>query len=711
VSTTKKEIKEANANYRESGFADLENRLHTLIFEILNMVEERTALKVRKKRTKELGLSAEKGLWARTLSQLKESGMTEDQVLEILPKVCVTPVLTAHPTEAKRPTVRERHLAIYNDLANWDWAGDDKSAINEVLNSLKVNLETLWFTGEIHAERPSLLNELRHAIYYLREVFPTVIKKNDAALEAAWKANGWSLKNLRQPNTYPTLKFGSWIGGDRDGHPGVTSAVTKDTLARLRKHALRIHEREIRQAAYTLTLSPSPDTIPAALAERIESLSTDLPPNISSEVLRRNPNVPWRQFCHLIREKLISKKNGYSSVDDYRADLQVLNDPLIEFGAESTARKVVNPLLRLLKVFGFHLAELDIRQNSEFHDAACSQMLTALGIDKGSSFADWPEQERVDFLLKELSTERPWREWRSLVEEDSEAAQLMDCLSVIKGSTDRDGFTSFGIYIISMARQLSDLLLVHLFSREGGLAQWTGSQWVSKIPVCPLFETGEDLDNASGIISSYLELPSSTDFLRRDLHGNTHMPIMVGYSDSTKDSGILSGQWSLQKALTNVTNVCLKHKTTGEFFHGRGGTISRGAGPTSAFLNALPAGSLGGAIRVTEQGEVVPRKYSHHASAAYNLELLVAGAAGVTAKNHSGKNNQLSPEAIAIMDRLAKSSRAQYRSLLEKDRFLTPLSPHRSLHPQRPSCHPLGLLMDTGTLLHPRMVWSRSGSR
>ena len=297
---SQQELRSANQDYRHVGFGEMEERLHVLMdmladllgdsahlaksmpwrgqniegqakepdeaadtaqlqaicFEILNMVEERTSLKIRSRRRRELGLDAEQGMFAQILTRLQKQGFSEDEVLEQLPKVAVSPVLTAHPTEAKRPTVRERHLALYKDLVRWDQNEDDPETLNRVLESINVTLETLWHTGEIHASRPSLLGELRHIIYYLREVYPKVIVRLDASLEAAWQSAGWDVEKLRTAGAYPKLCFGTWVGGDRDGHPLVTADVTKDTLSRLHKHALRIHDRELRTAANSLILSP-----------------------------------------------------------------------------------------------------------------------------------------------------------------------------------------------------------------------------------------------------------------------------------------------------------------------------------------------------------------------------------------------------------------------------------------------------------------------
>ncbi|MGB1259135.1 MAG: phosphoenolpyruvate carboxylase [Akkermansiaceae bacterium] len=708
---TDQELRSANLDYRIEGFEELEQRLRSLMdmlasvlpeesgladsipwrghdikdhskdtetaatvaqlqavcFEILNMVEERTSLHIRQRRRNELGLDAEQGMWARVFTELKQQGFTEDEVLAALPNIAVTPVLTAHPTEAKRATVRERHLAIYRDLVRWDRHRGEPEALADVMQSIQVGLETLWHTGEIHASRPSLIGELRHIIYYLREVYPTVIRRLDVSLETAWEAAGWDVSRLRKESAYPELSFGTWVGGDRDGHPLVTSEITKDALMRLRKHCLRMHARELRTAATVLTLSPESGMVADSLTKRIEVLRQELG-STGDYMVSENEQEPWRCLCYLMREKL-SQPDGYLRIEQYQADLELLESTLIAYGAETTARGAIQPLKRLAQVFGFHLATLDIRQNSPFHDAAAAQMLEIAGVEDAESFPNWPEQKRVDYLLAELSNERPFRPWHG--EAGSESEKVMQCLGVLREHTHRYGSACLGPYIISMTRQVSDMLLVHLFAREAGMADWKNGTWVSKLAVCPLFETGDDLDRAGEVVTSYLNLPGGGYYLRTVPGGAHCMPVMVGYSDSNKDAGLMSGQWSLQKAQDQIARACQDAGVTPEFFHGRGGTISRGAGPVQWFLRSLPAGSLGGAMRVTEQGEVIPRKYAHHANAAYNLELLLAGVTGVTVSNKKNASRGLGDAHYQeIMAWLSDESRATYRGLLEEPGFI-----------------------------------------
>lgn len=713
IEESNKSLAEANRDYRQQGFLDLRQRLRTLMdslaevlaeeidftdsipwrekqivlrpmdvaemasmaqlqavcFEILNIVEERTATVVRQRRRRDFGVAAERGMWGSVIAALHQAGFSQEEVIEGLKGIKVTPVLTAHPTEAKRHTVRERHLAIYKDLVRWDRSLDDPLSLSSVMDSIKVGLETLWHTGEIHASRPSIVGELRNTIYYLRDVFPSVIAKLDASLEAAWANVGWDVSLLRKESAYPKLQFGTWVGGDRDGHPLVTAEVTADTLRRLRKHALRIHAKAIRSAADILTLSPASSQVPQALSQRVEELIVEQG-NQGHAIAAIHSREPWRCLCYLMREKLIDTNHApYVRAKDYEADLDLMEETLNEVGARTTSLSVIHPLHRLVEVFGFHLASLDIRQNSPFHDMAATQMLEIVGVEDAANYSSWSEEQRVEFILSELRNERPWRPWKA--DPESEIGKVMDCFKVLRRHVRKYGKACYGLYIVSMTRRVSDLLLVHLLAREGQMADWKDGMWLSRIPACPLFETGDDLDRGGEIVRSYFSTAPKGHYIVSK-NGPPTMAVMVGYSDSNKDSGLLSGQWSLQKAQAQITEACSEAGARCEFFHGRGGTISRGAGPVTWFLRSLPHGSLNGAMRVTEQGEVIPRKYSHLSNATYNIESLVAGAAGVTILNSKEKNALAlgDPEYCEIMDWLSVASRESYRELIEAPGFI-----------------------------------------
>ena len=638
--------------------------IYSIAFQLLDMVEERVAFEFRHDREALLGPESEKGLWPRCLKALKAEGFAEEEIAQAMSHIRIEPVFTAHPTEAKRASVRERHRDLYDRLQNKEKHGlttEEKVIARE---EFLTALEALWNTGEIHVERPSVERELRNALYYLREVFPDTVERIGQRLEWSWESAGFSPDTLKNAGGGPKMRFGLWIGGDRDGHPFVTADVTRDTLQELRRQAVKLFRRELAGVAQELTVSAPAHPASEALLCRIEELAASLGGE-GTYILARNPEEPWRSFGYLLRARL--ENNDKVTVQELEADLELMDDSLVAIGAKRLAARVVQPVIRKLRTFGLHLAELDVRQNSEFHDKAVSQLLTAAGLDDGESFAEWPEEKRVTFLSKELESPRPFLHPDQSA--GSEADAVRSCYRVLDDHRRKRG-EGLGSLIVSMTRQLSDLLVVHLFAREAGLTELVEGKTACVLQVVPLFETLEDLENAAGIVDDYLSHPVTKNHL--SIASNRERPIqqvMLGYSDSNKDGGILASQWGLERAQRSITNIGRKHGVAFRFFHGRGGTVSRGAGPTNWFMRALPHGSLSGDFRMTEQGETIARKYAYPDNAAYHLESLEACVTRTTVK-HLRKEETEDP-GIDLFPTLAQTSMKAYRRLLEEPGFMS----------------------------------------
>ena len=437
----------------------------------------------------------------------------------------------------------------------------------------------------------------------------------------------------------------------------------------MRYQALRLHRRWTRKAAESLTESKPFVKVPAALEEGIARLIDELG-ETGTSIAKRNEAERWRCWIYLLREKLErsmkGSAEGYEFSEDYGEDLELARWTLCEAGAKLAAKEWIEPLILLNNVFGFHLAHLDIRNNSATHDAAVAAILTTAGIVDGENFAEWPEEKRVSFLITELKSRRPLLSVNAKLPDEAE--NVLGYLRVVAEQEKACGLESLGQLIISMTRQVSDLLAMHLFAREAGLADYIDGLWRSRLPVSPLFETGDDLAAASGILGEYRDL----------MAGGTEsvQPAMVGYSDSNKDAGVFASQWGIHRAQKEMADSLATRNFEPQFFHGRGGTIGRGAGPTQWFLRALPPGCLTGPIRLTEQGEVLPRKYSHEGNAHYHLELLMAGVSEAVAMQD--KRAGVPEEFHATLDTLSAKSSEAYRALLTSEDFLTF---HRSATP------------------------------
>ncbi len=646
-------------------------QLYSIGFQLLNMVEERVSAAIRRERENELGASSIRGLWARSLQDMIELGLDEDQILDILKDVNVQPVLTAHPTEAKRATVRERHRAIYDDLARSEHPKYTDRERRRIKDSISASMETLWRTGEIHMTRPDLKQELRNALYYLREVYPKVLNRLDTHFVEAWRDAGFSVSKLQKSQKLPKVSFGTWIGGDRDGHPLVTPEVTYETLSDLRYHAIVLMRKELKELAFHLTISKQFQEIPAELTQCITQISHRLQnPAYAADILHQNREEPWRQLVYLMRGMLYDTTNsdgGYKRPEELDADLEVLEKTLLSTGCLHLIKLYITPLRHKLSIFGFHLATIDIRQNSEYHDAAVSQLLVAAGIEDGENFATWTEEKRCEFLSAELLSARPFLHDSASAGE--EADSVLNSYRVIADQIDNYGTGGIGAFIVSMTRSVSDLLVVYLLQREAGILVQTEDGLASPIEVVPLYETKDDLDSSQDLLSGFLDHPVTKRSLAlRFPDGNIFQQVMLGYSDSNKDCGILSAQWSLYRAEKAMVEIAAERNIKLNYFHGRGGTISRGAGPTQWFMEALPHGSLSGHFRMTEQGETIAQKYANLSNATYNIELLIACAASTAAKHKLGK--AIVDPCISIMPKLSECSEAAYQKLLKTEGFI-----------------------------------------
>ena len=659
---------------------------YSIAFQLLSMAEQNASAQFRSEVESNDGIASVPALWGESLKRLIDQGWTAEEIARELPAIQVELVLTAHPTEAKRATVLAHHRRLFERFVardRTDLPPGDHQENDETIRSL---IAILWRTGEIYLDKPDLQSERRNVIDYLTKVFPATIRPLDIRLRQAWKAAGLDPAVIRDPLKLPRLTFGTWIGGDRDGHPLVTADVTRDSLAEMRRSALALIHRELVSATRLLSLSaywiqPAPDFL-QRIAERAEQLGT-----AGRTALLRNPNEPWRQFLNLIIAQLPTSQPAspssndptripaepikkYARATDLLDDLQILHKSLVAVGQDSIADYAVQPVMRLVQAFGFHLAVLDIRQNSQWHDTAVEQLLTAAGIAR-TDFSCWSESDRVSFLNDELASRRPFSLPDATLGKEADA--VLAVFRVIKETIQRDGFDGLGALIVSMTRSVSDLLVVYLFAREVGLLEQTDQGPVCPLPVVPLFETISDLENSPGIYDGFLSNPMTSRSLaaiqRRRGDERPVGQIMVGYSDSNKDGGIVASLIGLRRAEAALTEVGNRHGVRVRFFHGRGGTISRGAGPTHRFIKSLPDRTLQGDLRLTEQGETIAQKYAHQPTAIYNLELFLAGTTRKTLADRREPNAVHSLEGV--LDRLATWARDEYTKLLHTDGFVT----------------------------------------
>ncbi|MCP4520863.1 MAG: phosphoenolpyruvate carboxylase [Cytophagales bacterium] len=659
--------------------SDKHIQIYSIAFQLLNMVEENGA--VQNRRQVENKGYAEKinGLWANNLKMLKDNNVSQEAIAESLRDIRVEAVLTAHPTESKREIVLKHHRTLYLLLVqkeNQMYTGAEQ---DEIRQEIKLVIDRLWRSGEVYMKKPDVKDELKNIIHYLANVFPDVLPVLDKRLQQAWEQQGFDPELIKGADKLPRLSFGDWVGGDRDGHPLVTAEVTSTTLKQLRLNAFVVIRRELLKLRENISFVFGLDSVSEDLQNRINEIKLQ---DVSFDALvEEEQNEAFRLFVSLMLKKLPLdvkrqhatelKEETYSYALHYELldDLKLLQRSILDYGAKNIAYAGVNQAIRIVEVFGFHLAHLDIRQNSGFHDKAITQLMKAAGIDKGD-FADWSEEERVAFLDQELQSNRPFTHPNS--ELDANAKTVIDCLTVVSEHVNNYGVDAIGSLIVSMTRSVSDLLSVYLLAREAGLTTQTEEGLVCKLHVVPLLETIEDLENGPEILDGFLNHPITKRSLayqekvRRE-SGITQQ-VMVGYSDSNKDGGILASQWNLHRAEGKLSEIGRKYGIKLRFFHGKGGTISRGAGPTSWFIKALPHSSIHGDLRLTEQGETIAQKYANKINATYNLEQLLAGTTGSSIL-HKHTTRYEHPLAD-LLERLAKRSKDIYWGMLNDPHFI-----------------------------------------
>ncbi len=632
----------------------------TLAFQLLNLIEENASAQARRQREESQGLLREPGLWGQNLRQLVELGLSAREIADGIAKVCVEPVLTAHPTEAKPADVLGQQRALYLLLVrreNQMWTPSEQE---DIADEIKATLERLWRTSKFLQKKPGIADERQNALHYLKNVFPETLPWLDARLRHAWVEAGLDPELLGDKS--PSLRFVTWIGCDRDGHPLVTGEVTRETLAELRRTALEVHREKLHRLGKQLPLSdliqPAPASLQAAAARMRERLG-----DRAARIAAQYPGEPWRQFVH----EMIAWLEHYAGPHELLDDLAVLAQSLEEIGAGRLVRISVTPVVRAVKTFGFHMAALDVRQNSSYHDRAIEQLLLAAGLD-GAGFPTWSEERRRALLDAELRSARPLAPVGASIGE--EADKTLAALRALAEARDAHGQGGLGSLIVSMTRNVSDLLAVYLLAREVGLARMTPQGLVCDMQVVPLFETLDDLEAAPRILEGFVDHPVTRASLaaRGQRDGASPVEVMLGYSDSCKDGGILASQWAVKRAQERIHEVLSSRGQTVRFFHGRGGTVSRGAGPTHRFLEALPHGSLTGQVRVTEQGETITQKFANRITATYNLELMLAGVAATTLR-HRIEAPPRDEELGHLLDRLAAASRDAYRALLAEEGF------------------------------------------
>ncbi|MGA2398713.1 MAG: phosphoenolpyruvate carboxylase [Steroidobacteraceae bacterium] len=633
-------------------------------FQLLAIAEQNRDMRNRRELERERGYGQLRGTFAGVFAAAAREGITGAEIREALGTLRVRPVITAHPTEAKRVTVMECQRRIYLKLLELESPRWTERERDELIQALREEIELLWLTGELKLEKPTVAQEVAWGLYFFNENLFDVVPQMLAKVQSAF-AKQFPDEPLEVPMFF---QFGSWIGGDRDGNPYVTSAVTRRTLWQTRLASLERYRSRLSDLVRVLSIEDHALPLPHAFRAAVEGAIRALPDGAARAA--RNRGEIFRQFIgcmlsrlettieHARKERPAPPDTGYRDADALIEDVDLMREALAASGGERIADALLLPLRREVATFRFCTVRLDVRENS----MRVNQTLAALyRARKDGAEAPAPSSDEwKQWLKSELAA--PRRDTGSFAELPAEAAETLETFRTIARLREEVDREAFGALILSMTRSAADVLGVYLLAKEAGLFADAAAIERCTLPIVPLLETIPDLRRAPAILTELLEVP----LVQRSLYVQRKIQeVMIGYSDSNKDGGYLTAHWELAKAQSHLTRLGREHGVTIAFFHGRGGSLSRGGAPTGRAIAAAPAGSIGGQFRVTEQGEVVSFKYANRGTAAYQVELL--GSSVLEHVLRSQREAALVPvhEFNEAMDALAGTAWSAYRRLME----------------------------------------------
>ena len=692
-------------------------RAFSVYFQLVNIAEQYH--RVRRKHFYELHTPdhPQRGSIIETLRRLaKEGTHSIDEMQRVIDSLEIVPVTTAHPTEAARRTLLEKHRRVAQILARFDAPELPNRLREQLQEDLAAEVESIWLTDEVRQTQPTVLDEVNNGLYYfdatIFDIVPSMIEELQKGLDSTFP--GAKLKDGASP-----LRFGTWIGGDRDGNPFVTPEITWDAILLSQRLVLRKYLAAVADLGRRLSESSRLTKASKTLLASVRSDARAFP-GLASEVEARNGEEPYRQKLSFIYAKLentqrrsrnlmraleieapdrlISLRAGlpiiralrgndessgrpadparlddvYRDGSEFWKDLQLVRDSLRDGGAELASREV-EKLMRQVAAFDLHLAALDLRQHSERHATALDELMT--GINRPGRYTELKESAKIEWLLEELVTPRP------LVSVDAklskETTETLNVFRVARRAIDEITPKAIGTYIVSMTREASDILAPLVLAKQAGLVSNAGATKgaTMQLPVAPLFETIDDLDRAPEILRSILSIPVYRNLVRAN---GDLQEIMIGYSDSCKDGGIFTSSWELYKAQERLWEVAGEFGVRLRLFHGRGGTVGRGGGPSHEAILAQPPDTVAGRIKITEQGEVISSKYGLPEIGLRSIELTTAAVIAASLKRPEVPEKQLAAWK-AVMQELSDTAFSSYREAVydtpEFYKFFTEATP------------------------------------
>jgi phosphoenolpyruvate carboxylase len=647
----------------DTGQAEDVARAFTTYFELINLAEEHHRVRVLRDRQREVYPQPLEESVANAIASLRNMGLDEMEVERLLKRLQVELVFTAHPTEARRRTVLSHLRRIAQALFDLERRELLPAEEEALIKELTADVTTLWLTERNRTSQPKVTDEVRTGLYYfditIWQVLPEIYRATAAALAQHYP-------DLQLPPRF--LTFGSWIGGDRDGNPNVTAEVTAETLRLHRGLAVERHRGLARELSRYLSLSYRLTPVTQELLEALQQVH--LSPH-ATYLQERYPNEPYRLLAAALAEELAQASSddvagrllqrrkqplpNLRTMADLIRPLSLIHRSLAEAGAGDVADADLDLYLRQVQLFGLHVARLDIRQFSDDNTAVLDELLRNL--DLCENFTALSRPDRTELLTRLLAEAAP--DLDGLNNLSAAAADTLDLFRALCRAVTFYGPELIGPYIVSMTHGPEDILAPMLLAYGTGLCLRPDGG-PEMMTFCPLFETRSDLRNAAVVMKALFDNPAYARHLDK---ANREQTIMIGYSDSNKDAGYVTAQWELFQAQASLAAACREVGVVLTLFHGRGGTIARGGGPANRAILAQPPGSVGGRIRITEQGEVIDERYGHPEVARRHLEQVVHAALMASVPQH---DSQAAPQAawLEAMEEIAAAGYGAYRGLV-----------------------------------------------
>ncbi len=630
-------------------------RMLTGWFALMNLAEDND--RVRRIRALDELPQPRRGSLHEAIFQLAAEGTSADELRDTLAGAEVRLVMTAHPTEARRRTTVSKLSRIFALLRSLDDRRPTHAEHEQIRRRIAAAVQEMWISDELRAVSTTVLDEVRAGLVYftstLADVVPAIYRDLEATIAECYPDDDIDVPAL--------LTFGSWMGGDRDGNPFVTPAMTARALALMQEACLLHLQESVYALTHRVTLSSRVAGEPPELLQLLGELA-ELFPELTAEVKLTNPEEPYRRLFKLLAARIRATRKGdegaYGHPRELLDDLHIAERTLSRQGAAFVAADALRDVIRQVEVFGFHFAMLDVREHADVHRAAIDDILRELGVEE--NYAELTEEQRIAVLAREIEDRRPLipLDTSGFADATQEVVETFRTMYDLLSGPHPD---AIGSYIVSGTSGPADLLEVLLLCKEAGLSRAGGGE--AKLRIVPLFETGDTLAGAAETMRTLLGTP----VYRAAVDSVGLQEIMVGYSDSNKDVGYVASGWHIYRGQLEMAMVLREHGVPWQFFHGRGGAVGRGGGPSYTAVRAQPPGTVGARLKVTEQGEMLSAKFSVPEIAHRELEL-TASAALVTSL---GRLDAASPARLArfeaVVAEMADVSTHAYRDLVYGD--------------------------------------------